>query len=232
VVKENTCRLCKEKRESGGQPLVSFCPGAQIVAEDLQREVTTLLDQIRAGSADAQERLVELVYQELRRLAGGLLRRERAGHTLQPTALVHEALLRLLRPDALGGAYNRSQFLAAAARAMRRVLVDHARQRAADKRGGGRAPLPLDEALDYFAEQHLDLLAVHDALDRLAGLHARQAQVVELRFFGGCTVEEIAAQLQVSVSTVESDFRKAAAFLRSQLVEEGGDDSGALPTPL
>jgi RNA polymerase sigma factor (TIGR02999 family) len=197
----------------------------------LNREVTTLLDQVRAGRPDAQEKLVEVVYQELRRLAAGLMRRERPGHTLQPTGLVHEALLRLLRPDALGGAQNRAQFLAAAARAMRRVLVDHARRRAADKRGGGQAPLLLDEALDYFAEQRLDLLELHEALDRLAGLHARQAQVVELRFFGGYTVEEIAEQLQVSVSTVESDFRKATAFLRSRLAEEGAGDAGALPTP-
>jgi RNA polymerase sigma-70 factor (ECF subfamily) len=202
------------------------------VAEDLQGEVTTLLDQIRAGRPDAQDKLVELVYQELRRLAAGLLRRERAGHTLQATALVHEALLRLHRPDALGGARNRSQFLAAAARAMGRVLVDHALRRAADKRGGGQSPLLLEEALDYSAEQRLDLLAIHEALDRLAELHARQAQVVELRFFGGYTVEEIAEQIQVSVSTVESDFRKATAFLRSQLVEESGDDSEAVPTPL
>jgi RNA polymerase sigma factor (TIGR02999 family) len=201
------------------------------VADDLQREVTTLLEEMRAGSPGAREKLVELVYQELRRLAAGLLRHERPGHTLQPTALVHEALLRLLRADALGGAHNRAQFLAAAARAMRRVLVDHARRRAADKRGGGQAPLLLDEALDYFAAQRLDLLALHEALDQLAELHARQAQVVELRFFGGYTVEEIAEQLQVSVSTVESDFRKATAFLRSRLVDEGGDDPAALPAP-
>jgi RNA polymerase sigma factor (TIGR02999 family) len=109
----------------------------------------------------------------------------------------------------------------AAARAMRQVLVDHARRRAADKRGGDRERLPLDDVLDHFAEQHLDLLAVHEALTRLAGLHERQSQVVELRFFGGYTVEEIAGQLGVSVSTVESDFRKATAFLRGQLSDEG-----------
>jgi RNA polymerase sigma factor (TIGR02999 family) len=199
-----------------------------IVADDLQREVTTLLDAIRTGDAGARGKLVELVYVELRRLASGLMRRERPGHTLQPTALVHEALLRLLHPDVLGGAQNRAQFLAAAARAMRRVLVDHARGRAADKRGGGQGPVPLDEALDYFARQHLDVVAVHEALDELAGLHERQSQVVELRFFGGYTVEEVASLLQVSVSTVESDFRKATAFLRSRLAEEDGDDPPAV----
>jgi RNA polymerase sigma factor (TIGR02999 family) len=190
------------------------------VAADWQGDVTTLLEAVRAGSPDARDQLVALLYGELRRVAGDLMRRERPGHTLQPTALVHEALLRLLRPEALGNAQNRAQFLAAAARAMRRVLVDHARQRAADKRGGGRASVPLDDVLDYFAEQRLDVLAVHEALNRLAGLHERQSQVVELRFFGGYSVAEIAELLQVSVSTVESDFRKATAFLHSQLFED------------
>jgi RNA polymerase sigma factor (TIGR02999 family) len=202
------------------------------VADDLRREVTTLLDAIRAGDAGAQGQLVELVYVELRRLAGGLMRRERPGHTLQPTALVHEALPRLLHPEVLSGAHNRAQLLAAAARAMRRVLVDHARLRAADKRGGGRGQVPLDEALDYCARRHLDVLAVHEALDELAGLHERQSQVIELRFFGGYTVGEVAGLLQVSVSTVESDFRKATAFLRSRLAEEDGDDPPEIRTPV
>jgi RNA polymerase sigma factor (TIGR02999 family) len=188
---------------------------------DQHPEVTTLLEQLRAGIPGARDQLIALVYDELRRLGGGLLRQERPGHTLQPTALVHETVLRLFRPDALASAQSRAEFLAAAARAMRQVLVDHARQRAADKRGGGRERVPLDDVLDHFAEQRLDLLAVHEALERLAGLHERQAQVVELRFFGGYTVEEIAEQLGVSVSTVEADFRKATAFLRGQLREGG-----------
>jgi RNA polymerase sigma factor (TIGR02999 family) len=179
-----------------------------------------LLEAIRGGSPSARDELFVLVYDELRQLGGGLLRRERPGHTLQPTALVHEAIVRLLGPDALAAAQSRAQFLAAAARAMRQVLVDHARRRAADKRGGGRERLPLDEVLDYFAEQRLDLLEVHEALTGLARLHERQCQVVELRFFGGYTVEEAAELLDVSVSTVESDFRKATAFLRGQLSEE------------
>jgi RNA polymerase sigma factor (TIGR02999 family) len=186
----------------------------------VEREVTTLLGEIRAGNPAAQGQLVELVYDELRRLAGGLMRRERPGHTLQPTALVHEALLHLVSPQALGNMRDRAQFLTVAARAMRRVLVDHARGRAADKRGGGRELLPLDETLDYFAQRNLDVLSVHEALEELASLHERQSQVVELRFFGGYTVEEIAGLLEVSVSTVEGDFRKATAFLRSRLVED------------
>jgi RNA polymerase sigma factor (TIGR02999 family) len=193
------------------------------MAADPQREVTTLLDEIRAGNGAARDRLVELVYDELRRLAGALLRRERPDHTLQPTALAHEALLRLLGPQTLAGTRDRNHFLAAAARAMRQVLVDHARRRDAEKRGGGQERLPLDEALDHLARQNLDVLALHEALEQLAGLSERQSQVVELRYFGGYTVPEIADLLDVSVSTVESDFRKATAFLRSRLVEGPGD---------
>lgn len=152
------------------------------MSADPQRDVTTLLEHARSGNSLARDQLVALVYDELRRLGGGLMRRERPSHTLSPTALVHEAVVRLFSPDAPLRANNRAQFLAAAARAMRRVLVDHARARAADK----RERLPVDEVLDYFTPQRLlDLVAVHEALDRLAGLHARQAQIVELRFFGG-----------------------------------------------
>lgn len=197
------------------------------MAADLQREVTTLLAEIRAGSPDAQSKLVALVYNELRRLAADLLRRERPGHTLQPTALVHEAFLRLLRPEALAHTRDRAHFFATAARAMRQILVDHARQRAANKRGGGQDLVSLDEALDHLARQKLDVLAVHEALDQLTALHERQSQIVELRFFGGYTVTEIAALLEISVSTVESDFRKAAAFLRSQLMAGGCDAPGS-----
>jgi RNA polymerase sigma factor (TIGR02999 family) len=190
------------------------------MSDDRPTEVTTLLGEIRAGRSGAEDRLVALVYDELHRLASGLMRGERRGHTLQPTALVHEAAMRLLRPDALAAAQDRGQFLAAAARAMRQILVDHARRRAADKRGGGLERLPLDEALDHFAGQKFDVLAVHEALTGLAALHERQGRIVEMRFFGGYTVEEIADVLEVSVSTVESDFRKASAYLRSRLVED------------
>jgi RNA polymerase sigma factor (TIGR02999 family) len=187
------------------------------VTDDPQGEVTTLLDQLRGGDTNARDRLVELMYTELRQLAGGLMRQERPGHTLQPTALTHEALLRLLHPDVLANSQNRPHLLAMAARAMRRILVDHARQHKAGKRGGGELPLPLDEALAYFTRQNLDVRAVHEALDQLASLHERQSQVVELRFFGGYTMEEIAGLLQISLSTAESDFRKASAFLRGRL---------------
>jgi RNA polymerase sigma factor (TIGR02999 family) len=207
-------------RECGSLSLVFFLAGEQLVTDDLRPEVTPLLDAIRGGNLDARNQLVHLVYDELRRVAGGLMQRERAGHTLQPTDLVNEVFLRLLHADDLARAQDRAHFFAAAARAMRNILVDHARRRATEKRGGGQEFVPLDEALDYFASQKLDVLAVHEALEQLAALHERQSQIVELRFFGGYTVEEVAELLEVSVSTVEGDFRKATAFLHSQLVED------------
>jgi RNA polymerase sigma factor (TIGR02999 family) len=185
--------------------------------DEPEGDVTALLGEIRAGDVRARDRLVERVYAELRRVAGGLMRAEPAGHSLQPTALLHEALADLLRGEALRQAPNRAYLFGAAARAMREVLVDHARRRRAEKRGAGRQRLPLDAVLLYFEEQKVDVLALHDALERLAALNERQSQVVTLRFFGGLTVPEVAEHLGVSVSTVESDFRVARAWLRQQL---------------
>jgi RNA polymerase sigma factor (TIGR02999 family) len=179
--------------------------------------LTALLGEVRAGDADAQDRLVRAIYAELRRIAGGLMQNERPGHTLQPSALVHEALMRLLDGDALADVPNRRYLFAAAAQAMRQVLVDHARRRGAAKREGGRARVPLDEALTAIEGQGLDILALHEALDRLAWEHPRPAQVVTLRFFGGLSVPEVAAALAVSVTTVESDWRFARAWLKGQL---------------
>jgi RNA polymerase sigma factor (TIGR02999 family) len=190
--------------------------------DHLAGEVTHLLDAVRAGETGAQDRLFALVYDELYRLAADLMQQERADHTLEPAALLNEAYLRLLGQDALAGAPNRRYFFAAAARAMRQVLVEHARRRAAEKRGGAQQRLPLDAVLDHFRAQHLDVLRVHEALEQLAALHARQSQVVLLRFFGGCTLEEVAEQLGVSVATVQGDFRLARAWLRQHLE---GDDS-------
>jgi RNA polymerase sigma factor (TIGR02999 family) len=180
-------------------------------------EVTTVLDRIRAGDSDARGRLAGLVYDELRTIAAGLMGRERHDHTLQPTALVNEAFVRLLEGDALKQAPNRAYFFAAAARSMRQVLVDHARQRKTQKRGGEFARVALDAVLEQFEENHLDVLALDEALKNLAQLNPRQGEVVTLRFFGGLTVAEVAEQLGVSVATVEGDFRKATAFLRGQL---------------
>lgn len=185
--------------------------------DDSRRDVTTLLGAVRAGDDEAAARLVALVYDELHGVAAGLMKRERAGHTLQPTALLNEALVRLLGSDLAAAAHDRRVFYGAAARAMRQVLVDHARRRGAAKRIEGRAREPLDETIAHVEAHQLDVLALHEALDELAGLHARQAKIVELRSFGGFTVAEVAELLDVSVSLVESDYRKATAFLRLRL---------------
>jgi RNA polymerase sigma factor (TIGR02999 family) len=188
------------------------------VLRESPSDVTALLEAIRAGDEGARLRLVECIYTELHDLAEGLMRAESADHTLQPTALLHEAFARLFRSGALLRAPSRAYLFAAAAKAMRDVLVDHARRRHTEKRGNGRVRHLLDRVLAAYEEQHLDVLALNDALDRLAGMHERQSQVVQLRFFAGLTMPEIADNLGVSLSTVESDFRLARAWLRQQLI--------------
>jgi RNA polymerase sigma factor (TIGR02999 family) len=180
-------------------------------------DLTAILNEARSGSTEARERLVRAIYAELRRTAGGLMRHERPGHTLQTTALVHEALLRLLDGDTMADVPNRRYLFAAAAQAMRQVLVDHARRRHARKRHGNRVRVPLDQVLAGFDAQGLDVIDLHDALERLAQDHPRPAQVVDLRFFGGLSVPEVAETLAVSDTTVESDWRFARAWLKGQL---------------
>jgi RNA polymerase sigma factor (TIGR02999 family) len=180
-------------------------------------DLTAILNEARAGETEARDRLVRAIYAELRRTAGGLMRRERPGHTLQPSALVHEALLRLLDGDTLADVPNRRYLFAAAAQAMRQVLVDHARPRHARKRDGDRVRVPMDQVVAGFDEQGLDVIAVYEALERLAREHPRPAQLVDLRFFGGLSVPEVAAALAVSDTTIESDWRFARAWLRGQL---------------
>jgi RNA polymerase sigma-70 factor (ECF subfamily) len=182
---------------------------------------TLILGRARAGDVRAKSELVALVYDELRRVATGLMRRERTDHTLSPTAVVHEAVIRLLGDEVFDKAADRNFLFASAARAMREVLIDHARRRSADRRGGGRRRVPLDLVADYFEEQGLDVVAVHESLDRLAELNERQSQVMTLRYFGGLTVPEVAAALGVSVVTVERDWRLARAWLSGQLGERG-----------
>ena len=162
-----------------------------------------------------EARLMELAYDELRRMASGLLRREAPGHTLQTSALVHEAYLRLGggRPIA---APNRRYFFASAARAMRRVLVDHARRKHAERRDGGQR-IDLDDAGLAATQNSHDMLALNSALTRLSNLDPRQAQVVELRFFGGLSVEETAEALGVSEKTVKRDWAMARAWLKGEL---------------
>ena len=164
-------------------------------------------------SADS---LLPIVYQELRRLAASYLRRERPGQTLQPTALVHEAYLRLLkdRPERW---QNRAHFCAIAAHSMRQILIERARARGAQKRGGGGPRVTLDEALVAGGEQSIDILALDHALERLHAIDAEQARLVELRFFGGLTVEETAVVLKVAPDTVMRDSRLAKAWLAREL---------------
>ncbi len=179
-------------------------------------EVTQLLRDLQDGEPDAGDRLLPLVYEELRRIAGGFMARERAGHTLQPTALVNEAFIRLAgQKDSAW--QSRSHFMSIAAAAMRRVLVDHARARAAEKRGGGKDPLTLREGLIQSPTGDVDVLALNEALERLTQLNARQGRVVELRFFGGLNVEEAALVLGVSAATVKRDWQHARAWLRREL---------------
>jgi len=176
-------------------------------------EVTRLL---RAWEPQDHERLLDLLYGELRRTAGRLMARERVEHTLQPTALVHEAWLRLVDQDAVAWT-DRAHFLGIAARCMRQVLVDHARGRAAAKRGGGWGQVTLDEGLLAGGGNELELLALDEALGRLAALDARAARVAESRIFGGMTIEEIAHDLGVSRRTVDGDWATARLWLTREL---------------
>jgi RNA polymerase sigma factor (TIGR02999 family) len=178
-------------------------------------EVTQLLQRLRAGDADARDRLFPLVYEELRQVARRALRRERPDHTLRPTELVHEAFLKLGAAD--GPWQDRAHFLGVAARAMRQILVDHARRRLAGKRGGGVVATTLEEV---GADQGLppeELLALDAALDRLEQRDPRLRSLVEYRFFGGLSDREIAELLQVSERTVNRDWAKARAWLHKEV---------------
>ena len=191
------------------------------MSEYSSENLTILLSEASSGDADAAGRLMEAAYAELRRLAGGMMRRERGDHTLQATALVNEAALRMLGQNALVASGDRAYFFGAMATAMRRVLVDHARARNARRRGGGEYERQgLDYAVEAIeSEAQVDLVALNEALDKLAELSERQNQIVTLRFFGGMSVPEIAEHLDVSTSTVEKDWRMARAWLHRQLGE-------------
>jgi len=183
--------------------------------------VTELLLRWRAGDQECLNRLLPLVESELRRIAHRYMRMERQGHTLQTTALVNEAYLKLMGQAQVVDWQSRAQFLGVASRLMRHILVDHARELCRGKRGGGAHVLPLDEGLVFSPRKSAALVALDDALNELAGFDPRKAQVVELRYFGGMSVEETAEALGVHPNTVIRDWGLAKVWLKRELSPKG-----------
>ncbi len=181
-----------------------------------QADVTQMLKAISAGERSAPEELLPVVYDELRRLAHGYMQNERQDHTLQATALVHEAYMQLIDWKNVSW-QNRAHFFAAAAQMMRKILVDHAREKNAQKRGGGLTTIALDEAVSFPNRRELDLIPLDGALTELASFDEQQAKIVELRFFGGLTIEETAHAMNISDSTVKRDWQIAKAWLYNRI---------------
>jgi len=179
-------------------------------------DVTPLLLAWSEGDQEALDKLMPLVYDELRRLANHYLRHERPDHTLQPTALVHEAYLRLVQTNRMTW-QNRAHFVGVAAELMRRILVDHARRHGAEMRGGPDHKLPLEAALDVPEPKAVDLIALDDALSSLAAIDPQQSRIVELKFFGGLSIEEIAEVLGISPATVKREWAWAKTWLRREI---------------
>jgi len=179
-------------------------------------EVTELLVKWSEGDTDALDKLLPIVYTELRRIANGYLRRERSGHTLQATALVHEAYMRLIKAQGLEW-QNREQFFGICANLMRRILVDHARTATAAKRGGTVSNLPLDESLTISGEADANLLLLDESLNKLVLIDAQAARIVELRYFAGLTIEETAGILKTSPMTVKREWAMARAWLHREI---------------
>ncbi len=191
------------------------------MADGRRTEVTQILDAMRSGDRDAVARLLPMVYDELRALAGSFFGRQPGHHTLQPTALVHEAYMRLANQEEPAW-QDRRHFFNVAAMAMRQLLTDHARRKKSIKRGGELGKVTLDEAVAPLTDCDIDLVALDDVLTRLAKLDERQARIVELRFLAGLTVEETAAVLEISPRTVKLDWQMARAWLRRELSREDG----------
>jgi RNA polymerase sigma factor (TIGR02999 family) len=183
-------------------------------------EVTRLLAELRDGNQHARSELIALVYPELRRMAARYMRSERPDHTLQATALVHEAYLQLVKKQDVSW-QNRAHFLAVAATTMRSILIDYARARVADKRGRSQPKVSLEESLVFSEERSGQLLALDEALEKLARFAPRESQVVELLYFGGLSVEEAAEVLQVSPKTVKRDWRRAKDWLHGEIKRSG-----------
>ena len=188
-------------------------------------EVTSLLKRLAAGDQEAAAELVPLVYDELRRIAVARLRHERPGHTLQATALVHEAYMRLAgQPDAKWK--NRAQFFAVASQVMRRILVDYARAQLRSRRGERPQKIPIDEVVLVSPDRTDELLSVHECLLKLEKLDPRQSRVVELRYFGGLSVDEIAEVVGVTPRTIARDLNMAKAWLYGNLSQQNSNSSG------
>jgi RNA polymerase sigma factor (TIGR02999 family) len=182
-----------------------------------EKPITQLLSEIKSGRQEVLNELLPLVYNELRRLAGTYLRRERDNHTLPPTALVHEAYLRLVGQKTVDW-QNRAHFFGIAARLMREILIEYARGRHRQKRGGElRTQIALDDAVSFHDEKQVDVIAVDEALSALEKLDERQARIVEMKFFGGLTVEEIAEVLDVSPATIKREWKTAKLLLYKML---------------
>lgn len=194
---------------------------------DSPGEVTRLLDELGRGDKAAFDRLLPLVYDELHRLARQYFRRERSEHTLQPTALVHEAYLRLVDQRETRWE-SRGHFLAMAATLMRRILLDYARKHHAARRGGLAQKVMLEDSMALTEQKSIELIALDSALTRLAVLDSEQARLVELRYFGGLSVEETAEVMQVSSATVKRNWASARAWLYRELMEGASGDTGAV----
>jgi len=192
---------------------------AKILGHFMTNEVTQILQNLKEGKGEASEKLLPLVYDELRRLASRYMRRERPDHTLQATALVHEAYLRLI-DQTQADWKDRAHFFGIAARLMRQILVDHAREHNAQKRGGDVTKLSIDEAISFANKNDFDLVMLDDALKTLASFDPQQSRIVELRFFAGLTIEETAEVIGISSSTVKREWGLAKAWLRREVVKE------------
>jgi RNA polymerase sigma factor (TIGR02999 family) len=181
---------------------------------------TQFIEQVSQGNREAADQILPIVYDELKQLAAHYMKSETPGHSLQPTALVHEAFLRLVDQDQVSY-QGQTHFFALGAQAMRRILVDHARSRGRQRRGGDRHSVAFDEETVFSRTREEDILVIDDLLQRLAELDSRQAQIVELRFFGGLKVDDVAEALDLSKRTIEAEWTMARAWLRSQLSEDG-----------
>lgn len=187
------------------------------MSQESTHDITRMLIELTDGNTEVVNSILPHIYDELRRLAGSYLRRERADHTLQPTALVHEAYMKLIDQKKVKW-QNRAHFFGIAAQVMRRILLDHARKHKADKRGGEAEKLPLEEEILVVShEKSNELIALDDALDALAAIDPQKAKIVELRYFGGLSIEETAEVMGVSVPTINRQWRTAKAWLYGQI---------------